>query len=204
MILAVNRHHFRGERFDARALFANENVMGAGDVCDQVGERLVLPVLSGARRCGGRALLQTVQSFVDGDFCFGAGLAEGAAPATAVIDSKLFEFARRIRHFNGEFADGLGGRNCHVLVSFLRFTDTGRYCRHVFTVEGQSGGDYHFCHGDDGIARITTQNRDDSMSWDKSTYEKSDQPRLLLLRLNWKLSNYATDLSMKSSQVTAT
>jgi len=100
-------------------LFANENVMGAGDVPNQVGERLILPVLAGARRCGCHALLQTVQSFVNGDFGFGAGLTEGATPATAVIDSQLFEFARRIGYFNGEFADG--GCNCHFLVSFYGF-----------------------------------------------------------------------------------
>ena len=61
MILAVHANYLGGERFNARALFAHKDVMGAGDVSDQVGQQLVLPVLTGAGLSGCQALFQPRQ-----------------------------------------------------------------------------------------------------------------------------------------------
>jgi hypothetical protein len=53
MTLTVNADDFGGERFDARALFADEDVMGGSNVADEVGEGLIVPVLSGVGTSGG-------------------------------------------------------------------------------------------------------------------------------------------------------
>ena len=44
MVLAVNADDLLGERLNARALGADEHVMRGGDVGDQVGQQLLLPV----------------------------------------------------------------------------------------------------------------------------------------------------------------
>src|ERR1039458_7669634 len=114
MVLAVHGHHFGRQRLYARTLLANENMMGTFDVCNQVGQRPVLPVLAVRQRTGHHALLQAFQGLVDGNLCFSAGFAEGAAPATTIIDSQLLEFACSAWHFGGNFAYSLGACDWHL------------------------------------------------------------------------------------------
>src|ERR1039458_5966511 len=149
MVLAVHRHHLCCQGLYARTLLANENMMGTFDVCNQVGQRPVLPVLTVRQRTGHHALLQAFQGLVDGNLCFSAGFAEGAAPATTVIDSQLLEFACSVRHFGGDFAHGVGACDWH-LASPSALPATLLWASHDnHRLATPPRRDYDFCHADD-------------------------------------------------------
>ena len=95
VVLAVYANHLRSERFNARALFANKDVVGAGDVSNQVGQQLVLPVLAGAGLGGMSGSSPAAPGPRRSEMLAAAQASpKSAASAAAVVNSKLFELAR--------------------------------------------------------------------------------------------------------------
>src|SRR5208337_4209092 len=135
---------------DAWAFLTHENVVGAGDVRDQVGERLVLPVLVDVWRGGLRDLLQARKGFVNGDLGFPAGSARGPAPATTVVDSQPFEFACGVGYLGGDLANSLSGCDCHPVFppASCDFPILPGVA-HKTSLECPRACSYDFCHGDD-------------------------------------------------------
>src|SRR5271157_130055 len=113
MILAVYAHYFGGERLNARAFFAHKHVMGAGDMTNQVGQQLVLPVFAVPGLSGCQAFLQACEGLVNRNVGCSASFTQGAASAAAVVDSELFELARCAGYLGGDLTYGFGCCDCH-------------------------------------------------------------------------------------------